>query len=248
MDLIKPIYIDEKTGYRYYSFNQFHIIDRIKYLQSLGLPLEEIKSAIKSGNVADLLPLLEKRRKTIMDDIKESLNQLDSLQWYMDYFTFMSRKNNSEKLYKVRLEKRYALAVDHVPGEVPISNMELNLAKAKSLPENKQLKFLRQYAYLVDYDRLIADCRCLQKKTYWPLKYFIYLKEKPNIMTNDIIELPAGEYLCYRARILTSDWDADILKDFFDNRPKPTIVIANEFEENLKEYLNTTYEIQILLS
>lgn len=28
-ELLKPQYIDEKTGYRYYSFKQFHMIDRI---------------------------------------------------------------------------------------------------------------------------------------------------------------------------------------------------------------------------
>ena len=34
--LVKPIKIDPRTGYRYYAYEQFHFIDRIKYLQSLG--------------------------------------------------------------------------------------------------------------------------------------------------------------------------------------------------------------------
>lgn len=35
--LLQPRHVDESTGYRYYSFNQFHYIDRIKYLQHFGV-------------------------------------------------------------------------------------------------------------------------------------------------------------------------------------------------------------------
>lgn len=34
--LVKPVKTDPRTGYRYYAYEQFHFIDRIKYLQSLG--------------------------------------------------------------------------------------------------------------------------------------------------------------------------------------------------------------------
>jgi len=62
-----------------------------------------------------------------------------------------------------------------------------------------------------------------------------------------LMELPQGEYICYRARILTDNWDPSMLLQFFSDKPKPKLVIANEFEENLVEYLGTQYEIQILL-
>ena len=44
--LVKPIKIDPRTGYRYYAYEQFHFIDRIKYLQSLGMPLDDIKEVM----------------------------------------------------------------------------------------------------------------------------------------------------------------------------------------------------------
>ena len=46
INLLHPIYTNSATGYRYYSVNQLHFIDRIKYLQKLGLSLEEIKKVI----------------------------------------------------------------------------------------------------------------------------------------------------------------------------------------------------------
>ena len=48
-NILKPVHINDQTGYRYYSYTQFHIIDRIKYLQGFGLSLEEIGAIIQDG-------------------------------------------------------------------------------------------------------------------------------------------------------------------------------------------------------
>ena len=100
--------------------------------------------------------------------------------------------------------------------------------------------FRQQYAYLVDYPNLV-------QKIFSAYCYFIYLKESPNFKTNHFLVLPAGDYLCYRARILTEEWDPSPLREYFVNRP-PILVIANELEENLVTYDEAQYELQMLLS
>lgn len=72
MGLISPSYTDPDTGYRYYSFKQFHYIDRIKYLQSFGLSLESIKEVILSGSVETLLSHLNEQREKQRRAIEES--------------------------------------------------------------------------------------------------------------------------------------------------------------------------------
>jgi DNA-binding transcriptional MerR regulator len=238
--LLLPSYIDRETNYRYYTFNQFHIIDRIKYLQRFGLPLNDIHEIIHSGSVDKLLPFLEKQKQNHKQELKRIEATIDDIQWYIDYFTFLNKDKHIDSIYKVQLEKRYAIVAPGYPGELPISNMEIRLAAIKARPELRNLNYLRQYAYIVNFDKLI-------QKTFWASNYFIYLRDKPDFTTEYLIELPAGEYICYRARILTNNWDPTNLIDFFKNKPKPKLVIANEFEENLVEYLGTQYEIQILL-
>lgn len=61
--LVKPVKIDPRTGYRYYAYEQFHFIDRIKYLQSLGMPLDDIKEVMRSKKVERLLPFLDQQKK-----------------------------------------------------------------------------------------------------------------------------------------------------------------------------------------
>lgn len=42
--LLKPEYIDFKSGYRYYGIRQFESLNIIKYLRVLDMPIETIKS------------------------------------------------------------------------------------------------------------------------------------------------------------------------------------------------------------
>lgn len=47
-NIIKPIYVDENTGYRYYSPDQFRLVESLLELQDMGFSLDEI-SKILSG-------------------------------------------------------------------------------------------------------------------------------------------------------------------------------------------------------
>ena len=42
--LLDPEYVDEKTGYRYYGVRQLEVLNTIRYLRVLDLPLSEIRS------------------------------------------------------------------------------------------------------------------------------------------------------------------------------------------------------------
>lgn len=43
MGLLKPVKVDEFTGYRFYSASQLPRLNRILALKDLGFPLEQIK-------------------------------------------------------------------------------------------------------------------------------------------------------------------------------------------------------------
>ena len=80
-----------------------------------------------------------------------------------------------------------------------------------------------------------------------PEGYYIYLREKPAFETPFVKELPAGVYLCFRGRLLADDWDISIVKALMKNQPVPELVIADEYEDNLKKFTQCMYEIQFLI-
>jgi DNA-binding transcriptional MerR regulator len=71
IDLFKPIEINEETGYRYYSVEQFKQLDIIHYLKASGVPLKEIKKQLHSRNIHELLGSLKEQHSVIEEKIKE---------------------------------------------------------------------------------------------------------------------------------------------------------------------------------
>ncbi len=55
IDLFKPLFIDECTGYRYYQDVQIKVINKIKMLKDLNLSLKEIHDYLESEDINILL-------------------------------------------------------------------------------------------------------------------------------------------------------------------------------------------------
>ncbi len=238
--LIEPSRVDGQSGYRYYTYEQFHLIDRIKYLQSLGMSLAEIKEALKSGRVDDLLPFLEGQRERKMRELEEVREKVESLDWYIDYYKYLGRNQFPALPFKREIGPRWLLGASMSPGEALIGPGGLRLTILKNGPPFKQLPVLRQTGYILNFAALLAG-------KIQPETYFVYLKGEPGLEHSAIRALPAGEYLCFRGRILTDDWDAGPAAACFPGDRTPRLVVADEYEDNLRDFIHCTYEVQIFL-
>jgi DNA-binding transcriptional MerR regulator len=240
--LVKPAFINSSTRYRYYSFNQMHFIDRIKYLQKLGLHLTEIKHILDTNDISLLLNLLDVQEKTFREKIRHAEGSIDGIRWYRDYFTYVdsdSLKNNTY-CYTLKFEPRYLLAVPCLQGE-PKEDYHIRLSKLKNSKDFKELSYQRQFAPIIDYESLL--------KNQLNLRYYgIFLKKKPAFMSEHILEIPSGQFLCFKARIVSEGWNPSFIKFFFKNKPKPSIVVASEYENSLIEYSRSVYEVQTFIS
>ena len=49
--ILKPEHIDKNTGYRYYSTRQFEILNTIRYLRVLDMPLKEIADFLQNRDI-----------------------------------------------------------------------------------------------------------------------------------------------------------------------------------------------------
>jgi DNA-binding transcriptional MerR regulator len=65
VNLVKPIYVNPLTRYRYYSPEQTEIIFLIKVLRELGFSLGQIKKALRQKGLEGLINLFRDREKTL---------------------------------------------------------------------------------------------------------------------------------------------------------------------------------------
>lgn len=243
MNLLSPAYINEETGYRYYTFDQFHIIDRIHYLRSLDLSLAEIREIMADKKVDKITSYLELQKRRVEEQIEELKNRKEDIQWYLDYFTYMDSGNFSSTPHVQHLSSRQVLYTD--ARNLSVEIMEVNLSRLRNSFTNESIHYRRQFGYLLNYDALL-------NRQWQPEKYFIYLTEISEVLFEQIsphvLTLPEGDYLCCSIRLRHLDeLKTGLIAEYFKDRESPAYVIANEHEDNLSSYQYCPYELQFPL-
>jgi len=67
--LLKPLRVDEETGYRYYDIKQSAILDMIQYMKSLGMSLEQIREQFRKEDIEEIQDILRKQSRNIDNEI-----------------------------------------------------------------------------------------------------------------------------------------------------------------------------------
>ncbi len=81
LGLLKPIYIDPETGYRYYSASQLPRLNRILALKELGLTLDQIGQFLEENVSADeLRKMLHRKQEEIEQAMRESQMHLNYIE------------------------------------------------------------------------------------------------------------------------------------------------------------------------
>lgn len=246
--LMEPAYTNPDTGYRYYSYIQISLIDRIRYLQGLGLSLGEIKTAFEDGHGRALVPFLQKQLREKEGEIGRLQELADVLRWYINFFQYPDQQRFYGVPYKRHIPERYILASPSLPEERHIRNSNqpsrasLALRQLRSDPLFRNVIFLRQNGNIIDFKSML-------RQEWDPKWYFVYLKGDPGFQHPNIIRLPAGVYLCFQGHPLVDNWDTRYIRGFFESSPEeeyPSLVVADEYEDNLGNFVDCFYEIQIL--
>ncbi|QUI24542.1 MerR family transcriptional regulator [Vallitalea pronyensis] len=81
MDLFKPEYTDEQTGYRYYTIDQFPVLNTILVFKSIGIRLIDIKKLMENGIDPDeLIHLLQQKQAYWENQIEIAKYNLESIE------------------------------------------------------------------------------------------------------------------------------------------------------------------------
>ena len=83
LGLLRPLHVDDETGYRYYSVSQLPRLHRILALRDLGFPLEKIGEALDENITADalrgMLLLRQAEQEMQVQEEQERLSRLKAL-------------------------------------------------------------------------------------------------------------------------------------------------------------------------
>lgn len=104
LGLLKPEYIDDRTGYRYYGASQFEVLNTIRYLRVLDIPLSEIAYFINNRDINVIEEKLVKQQAVI----EQKKYELDMISRKI--------KHRLEKLHDATNSKLNVIKVVSVPS------------------------------------------------------------------------------------------------------------------------------------
>lgn len=109
IDLFKPSYTDEESGYRYYGIEQFAHLESILFLKGMGMPLKEIKRYFQNRGLNAMLALLKKRLDFINDEIVRLENKRKKIDSILKTVNNYLDKNIMEKCRFQQMPERQML-------------------------------------------------------------------------------------------------------------------------------------------
>ncbi|MDD6742510.1 MAG: MerR family transcriptional regulator [Roseburia porci] len=69
--LLHPKYTSPDTGYRYYGTEQFEVLNTIRYLRALDMPLTEIEDFLKNRDISNIEEKLMQQKKIVLEKQQE---------------------------------------------------------------------------------------------------------------------------------------------------------------------------------
>lgn len=195
--LLKPDYVDEFTGYRYYSISQVELFDTIIDLKNLGLSLKDIAAYMSSRNLENTKILLARKEEDLAREIAEKQRQLRQIQQKTQYLRQIHDMDfDSEENWKLEEREARKLVVSKAKDE-SIMDFFYEFTKLRANMEAEYTVFGTNIS-----GSIILKDSFFDRTTARLLRYPAIPMElcKPQLLYGQEIELPRGTYLCCYGR------------------------------------------------
>ncbi len=234
--VIKPYYIDPFTKYRYYSADQFILIDIVKALKSMQVSTKDMAKIIKDQDTDALIGFLSEQKKELSKKILEIGNAISLIDTAKSNIEESKASLLNSSVFYKYIDTRYVLTC-------PLENMRTK--NSLMMAYSKLYKIIEQNNLMNTY-----ESGCLYEmvdSAYIPTRYFCSIKLKDNSNTRDLIEIPGGKFLCICYSQNTYEEQLLLLNNYIETKNYHPLQILQV--ELINEVFKDTehFELQILI-
>ncbi len=191
--LIKPQYTDNKTGYRYYSNDQFYDLLLVKHFKSYGFSLIDIKDFLNEKDIDGISNLYLKK----MDKIEKKIIELNHIKKKLkNCFKEVNRgiKNSNNK----------SIGINYFPKRpiIFIRKKIKNTYDAKVQLYNELLNIIQENKITIQSNYMLIYHQNYLNKNMIDLEMCVQLEKIDlNIFDNNVLLpfirfIPEGDYCC----------------------------------------------------
>lgn len=133
--LLTPEYVDPQTGYRYYGARQLEVLNTIRYMRVLDLPLSQIQTFLKNRDTDVMEEMLEKQKALIVEKQRE----LERISRKIDHRLEQLRDAMDSELDRICLVQSPALRLVWIADELaPKSYLDLEYSIRRLVKNQKE--------------------------------------------------------------------------------------------------------------
>lgn len=183
--ILIPAYIDESSGYRYYTINQFVYIDIIKGCRSLGTSIKELREIFKTKDTGKLIEFLKNRSIEARKKINELNSIIDDIDNLDKSICEANKLVNNKELKVENLEERLVIVTRcNEAGSLKELIYYSELEKVARI-ENLEMSMERGIIYSLD-----------SNKNLRPIYVFSGFKDEKELIDNEnVMVIPKGKYI-----------------------------------------------------
>ena len=217
LGLLKPAFIDENNGYRYYSSEQVSILNKIILCIQLGIPLKEMVGFLDEDGNLESQKLLEQGRIVAQKRIQEMQNNLDYIEYSLKNIEENKGFVTTPGRYKRDFEERKIMITEFYTGS--------------DIYETK--KFLAEISKIYKYAQkrgmfpILPAGQILKIKEDGSMKFCFFLEVLNCEQEEKVFTIPAGTYSCMQVELQPDIDFLEKVKGYWQNEGEKTIIINN---------------------
>jgi len=230
--VLTPAYTDPDTGYRYYSFDQIHLLELIGFCIEMDIPLKDMHRFTQAGDVLDARAFLNEGKSIAikkLSAIKQGLRFLKDIERQMD----IVEKYKPGQIYTRHISEKI-FYVHHYPTIEGMNPVDL-ASELVDMPfgDNESYTELPEYGMMAMHSASGAE-------------YYGFGQVPTHIIEDTkTIPIPAGQYHC----ILSQDWQIEKAPEIFRELVNGRSFIAIETEIFTAKYkiYQPMHELRVLV-
>ena len=183
--ILIPKYIDENTGYRYYSIDQFIYIDIIKGCRNLGSSIAELQEIFNDCETEKLMLFLEQKKEQAKENIKNMEKIINNIENFNESYRYNKKLINKSEINIKNFKERYIV----VSPCKEVGNLKelISYSELEKIIQNKKLtpSFTRGIIYDFNLSGIVEP-------------FFVFNEirmDESAYCDNDVMILPKGTYL-----------------------------------------------------
>lgn len=153
--MLAPEYTDPETGYRYYSVKQFEIINTIRYLRVLDMPLEQIAEFLKNRDI----PVIEEKLRRQKEMIAQKQRQLRAVEKRIDHRLMQIEDARNSELDRICIQKSSAKKVVFIKESLRLQSyldLEYSIRQLEA-GQTEPMIFLGKVGVGISKENLLSD-------------------------------------------------------------------------------------------